>query len=172
MDSVQKMLKAACEDSGNVDFYNGYSGRGMYGKKCVGLTGEYRDIQRLIGEVQRQITQELFETAIDCADDNAEETAAYDLNDKVQDALEKLADQSYDSMGLDMIVYFPKLEELSAKDELPSDDEINSWGSTRLHEFVAEWSDYQSGDDDVETPAGLRRTARLIRDRALEDTPE
>lgn len=170
MDSIQKMLKAACEDSGSIDFYNGYSGRAMYGKKCVGLTGSYRDIQRLIGEVQRQITQELFDTAIDCAD--GEKNAAHDLNDTVQEMLEKLADQSYDSMGLDMIVYFPKIEEMSAKDELPSDDEINAMGSTRLHEFVAEWSEYQTDDDDVETLSGLRQTARMIRDRALEDTPE
>lgn len=168
MDSVQKMLKAACEDSGNVDFYNGYSGRGMYGTKCVGLTGSFTSCMNIVGEVLKQMTQELFSTAIDSTD--GEENAAYDLNDKVQEAIDKLTDMSYDSMGLDMIVYFPALEQLADEDDLPTDDDIDSMDEGDLTEWIAKYADkYQGDDDDVESLSAMRATAKMMRDRIVED---
>lgn len=117
MESVQKMLSAACEDSGEVEFRNDYSGRGMFGRKCVGITGSRSDCQRVIAAVLQQMTQELFEASIDTDDSDREAKAAYDLNDTVQENIDKLMQQSMDSMGLDVIVYFERLEPLT-DDEL------------------------------------------------------
>lgn len=174
MDSVQKLLKAACEDMGEeVSFRNDYSGRGMYGKRCVGITGSRGDCQRVIAEVLRQMTQELFDAAIDC--DEGEENAAYDLNDAVQENIDKLMHQSMDSMGLDVIVYFERLEpltddELSEEDGLPTDDQFDAMDEHALVQWVSKYADtYQSDDDDVETPDALRATAKLMRDRIRED---
>lgn len=173
MQSVQQLLKAACEDSGEVDFRNDYSGRGMYGKRCVGITGSRGDCQRVIGEVLRTMVQELFDASIDCAD--GEENAAYDLNDTVQENIDKLMQQSMDSMGLDVIVYFERLEpltddELSEDDGLPTDEQFDAMSEHQLVQWVSKYADtYQSDEDDVESTDALRATAKLMRDRIRED---
>lgn len=172
MESVQKMLKAACEDSGEVEFRNDYSGRGMYGRKCVGITGSRNECARLVGEVIKQMTQELFEHAIDCED--GQENAAYDLNDQVQQGIDKLLDQSMDSMGLDVIVYFERLEpltddELSEDDKLPTDDEFDEMSEHALLQWVAAHNEYHTPDDDVENWAAVLHTAKVMRDRIRED---
>ncbi len=172
MDSIQKMLKDACEDIGEVSFRNDYSGRGMYGRKCVGITGSRSDCQRVIGAVLQQMTQELFDTAIDSSE--GEEQAAYDLNDVVQENIDKLMQQSMDSMGLDVIVYFERLapltdDELSEEDGLPTDAQFDDMTEQQLLQWVAAHSEYHTSEDDVENWAAVLGTAKVMRDRIRED---
>lgn len=75
-----------CEDA----LYEDYSGRGMYGAKCVGLTGSAADFAMFAAALSEELG---FETA--------------------RDILARLAS---DSMGLEMIFYFPgvNFEEVTA----------------------------------------------------------
>ena len=108
MESIVKQLREACEDSGDVEFRESYSGRAMYGRACVGIVGSMQDCLRVIAQVVVNMTEDVFSTAIDAAD--GEENAAYDLNDKVQEMQTELLRFSYDSMGLDVIIYWPSIK--------------------------------------------------------------
>jgi hypothetical protein len=174
MDSLQKMIKAACTDMGDeAGFRNDYSGRGMYGKRCVGITGTWKDCQRVIAAVLGNLTQELFDASIDC--DEGEENVAYDLNDKTQTAIDQLMNFSFDQMGYDVIIYWERLEplteeELSEDDNLPTDAELDAMDPHALVQWVVKQAPtYKSGDDDVETIDALRVTAKAMRDRIRED---
>ena len=95
MNTVQELLKEFCEDSSEVSFRNTYSGRGMYGRQCVGITGSESDCMAVIAEV------------ITDAHNRCEFDEDFDFG-KVVDTL--LRRQSRDSMGLDVIIYWPNLE--------------------------------------------------------------
>ena len=55
LQKIAEMVQQACLDTegseDEVSFYNNYSGRGMYGNRCVGITGSERACNRLIAEV-------------------------------------------------------------------------------------------------------------------------
>lgn len=174
MESIQKMIKAACADMGDAaGFRNDYSGRAMYGRKCIGITGTMSDCQRVIAATIGQMTQELFDTAINC--DDGEENVAYDMNDAVQEAIDKLLNFKWDSMGFDVIVYWPELEsltddELSEDDSLPTDDEFDAMNEHQLAQWVSRYADtYAADTDNFETPSAIRASAKLMRDRIRED---
>jgi len=97
MPSIQQLLKQACEDHGDVSFRNTYSGRGMYGRQCVGITGDP-------GEVSRVVSQVIKDARLaDVKDDDFD----FDL---LVDTL--LVEYNEDSMGLGTIMYWPCLEPL------------------------------------------------------------
>ena len=62
-----------------------YSGRGMYGKECIGVTVES--------------VQQLFQAILRAAHDNEEMDMLFD--DQI------FADANWDNMGRDYIVYWP-----------------------------------------------------------------
>lgn len=106
---ILKKMKDIAEQAEDVSFRTDYSGRGMYGRRCVGLTGSQTAVQDVIAELVNELVQDLFDDAIDC--DEGEENAAYRKNDEVQEAIRKLlVRQSRDSMGLDVIVYWSNVQ--------------------------------------------------------------
>jgi hypothetical protein len=172
MDSLQKMLSDACEDmGGECQFRNDYSGRGMYGARCVGITGSYRDCQRVIASVLGTMTQDLFDTAIDS---NGNDDAAYALNDTVQGNIDKLMDMRSDSMGLDVICYWERLEPLTDEEignDLPTDAQFDEMSEGELLRWVADNREYHTDEDNVENHGAVLATAKLMRDRISEDVP-
>jgi hypothetical protein len=66
-----------------------YSGRGMFGKTCVGVVAS--DIGGLVADVVSLLTG----------------SSHYTIFDEVSDAFRYM---KTDSMGRDMIVYFPRIE--------------------------------------------------------------
>lgn len=101
--TLQQQLKDAVEGMGGgddeVSFYNGYSGRGMYGRKCVGITGSFSDCMMVLGELIKE----------------AKEEPGFD------DMVDQLLDFKQDSMGRDVILYWPELEDIE-EDERVEDD--------------------------------------------------
>ncbi len=101
--TLQQRLKDAVENMGGdadeVSFYNGYSGRGMYGRKCVGITGSMGDCLSVLGELIKE----------------AKEEAGFD------DMVDTLLGFRQDSMGRDVILYWPELEDIE-EDEWQEDD--------------------------------------------------
>ena len=72
------------EDAGAM--YPGYSGRGMYGDRCLGITGDMWQIGRSIDKVERALRDEGFDDAADAIANNS---------------------PSIDSLGMSMICYWP-----------------------------------------------------------------
>lgn len=105
---ILDLIKDAAE-ANDVDLRTDYSGRGMYGRRCVGLTGNRQDVNAAIAEVIKMAVQELFTETVDA--DGEETTALYNKNDDVQQAIDILVgEQQQDSMGFDIIVYWPDLQ--------------------------------------------------------------
>lgn len=86
-----------------------YSGRGMYGKYCLGV------VVSNIGEFFSNVADMLVQRA--CEDGENHGTVA----NEVDDAVSALRRMKTDSMGRDMIVYFPGIT--YDADEDASDDE-------------------------------------------------
>ena len=95
-----KQLKALIEEAGYEAYP--YSGRGMFGRKCVGLTCP--DVNTAIAD--------LFEAVFDCdVEDVANEEEEYDARMSVHSALcDALRLSAQDSMGYDRVLYFKFVE--------------------------------------------------------------
>lgn len=92
-----------------VSLRTDYSGRGMFGRKCIGLTGTDSEVNAVISETLQMAVQDLFTDTVDLDGDDT--TAAYNKNDDVQRAIATLIGGSArDSMGRDIIVYWPDVE--------------------------------------------------------------
>lgn len=106
MEKLQEVIKQACENL-DVKFYNGYSGRGMYGDSCIGVTGSLQDAMAVIAESIKQVKDNPV-TGMDFA--------------WVVDALLNFRE---DRLGRDTIVYWEELrpldEESQEEDENPDD---------------------------------------------------
>lgn len=113
MNTIQERIKEACEMSGTAT-YRSYSGRGMYGKTCVGIVGSFRDCMNIIAIVVGTQAEELY----DANDDDAS-----DIHYDLQDNLASLMEFNYDSMGLDVVVYWPKIEYIRFDDQSDEEDE-------------------------------------------------
>ncbi len=81
-----------------------YSGRGMYGRECLAIEGA--SAMDIIASMLEKISEE--------GDDAAE--AASDLS-------EALRRSSQDSMGRDMVLYFPHIKFVGEEDEDEDEDE-------------------------------------------------
>lgn len=82
------IIKEFCEDNG-YEFRDDYSGRGMYGKICVGIVGDFNPLWLVLclaDVIRDSVTDDDI-----CAEDF-------------------LGEPRQDSMGKQIIVYFPKLE--------------------------------------------------------------
>lgn len=94
MEKIVRLIEEFCEEYG-LEFRSQYSGRGMFGKNCIGFVVErYRN--PLVTMVR--LTEYLL--------DNGIETVGFRLSDICQD-----------SMGLDTIVYFPKLASIKREEQ-------------------------------------------------------
>jgi hypothetical protein len=97
--TLQHRLRTACREHGNVSFYNEYSGRSMYGKTCVGISGMRSDCIKVIAEVMSDIASE--------ANDHGMV--------RVSKWFETLLNHDMDNMGRDMILYWPQLASIIAQ---------------------------------------------------------
>lgn len=91
-ESVADAIRAFCEENSNAySIYEGYSGRNMFGRKCLGavIREGYSYLDFLVN-----LTQYLDTYGIDDADLELEGVCV-------------------DELGMDTIVYFPKIDEMS-----------------------------------------------------------
>lgn len=84
MRTIVDIIKEEICDGGDIRFYDGYSGRGMHGKRCIGV-----------------VCYNPLKTLVDICD--AVRTEGYEDCSVLEDAC-------MDSMGTDYIVYFPSIE--------------------------------------------------------------
>jgi hypothetical protein len=115
MQALAQLIKDAVEQYGDEDavsFRNDYSGRGMYGRQCIGIVGDESTCMRIVGQ------------AIKDAHAQAD-------NDELvfDDVVDTLLDSCRDSMGRDIIVYWPEVAPLEER-EPENDgqpDEAQEW---------------------------------------------
>ena len=86
--TVAEAIRNYVDENEQYELYEGYSGRGMFGRKCLGVV--IRELDSFMDFIIK-LTRYL--------DDNGVE----DTNFSIEGA-------SYDSLGLDTIVYFPRIE--------------------------------------------------------------
>lgn len=98
---MYEVLQQACEDAA-LETLN-YSGRGMYGKKCLGVTGDeglgplamsFRIVSGLVRMVDMFV-------------DSSEKTFK---KEDLDELLEHMESAQSDSMGRSTVLYFPQLE--------------------------------------------------------------
>jgi hypothetical protein len=121
--AVEYCDKEACGDSG-LSFRPSYSGRGMYGKDCVGVVGGKAEIMELIAYIIQEAhaahvsavvaTAQIEDTLQYAAKRGAAEEVEREASDFAARAVDTLLNFSQDSMGRsDVIIYW---EELSSKE--------------------------------------------------------
>mgnify|MGYP003533288648 FL=1 len=109
--SNETIFKDAIEDTGYS--VRSYSGRGMYGKSCLGFeTTRYQNSIQAVAEIIG----------------NLAETCRFDEELELQDFIEMFSDVQQDSLGLGQIIYFPDIAwekdwEESDTEEEDEDDE-------------------------------------------------
>jgi len=112
MRELVEMIRDAAEDMGDeVRFRDSYSGRGMYGRECVGVVGSEDSCMALVGEVIKRM--------------HYEANPAVDFSQ----AVDLIMNISRDSMGRSMILYWPQLapvEDREADDD-GQPDEAQEW---------------------------------------------
>lgn len=89
MKTLADLIRATVKDTGlEVSFRKSYSGRGMYGRSCIGITGSKAQCQKLIAEVITQMH--------------------YNDTDAVtfEEWCDKIMSFELDSMGYDVIMYW------------------------------------------------------------------
>ena len=104
MKHPQYYLSGAIAEAGEhnlVRFRNDYSGRGMYGKTCVGITGPRYDCQSMIAEA---ISSAIIDWQMVPLGSSREETDLF-----YRELVNTLNSYRTDSMGLDVILYWPEL---------------------------------------------------------------
>lgn len=88
---VRDAILDAAEYAG-VEIREDYSGRAMYGERCIGIVGDVADLVRVVAEAQAIVTQE------------AEEDSLSPLTSAT-----RIPGPKSDSMGREAIFYWPDL---------------------------------------------------------------
>ena len=123
MQSLQQYLKDVCFDNGEVDFRNDYSGRGMYGRKCVGIVSTKTMCMEMIARVIISVKDDL-KHSMNMAD--------YEKDTLFEEYVSTLLDFVEDSMGMSgVILYWPELVPIEEPDDPEDDDE--SWNNSDGH---------------------------------------
>lgn len=119
MTDLQTLIQEAC-DSAEVKFRNEYSGRGMYGRQCIGIVGGDSDCRLVIKEVIKAMAAGLSSAALRPGVGRRPE-GVQQLEDAEHDfdqAIDVLMDYSMDRMGLSDIFYWPALEPIQLEENL------------------------------------------------------
>jgi hypothetical protein len=94
---IVELIKEICDDGNDdsVSFYNGYSGRCMYGEQCVGITGSMSSCMQVIAEAIKH---------------------AHNITDRLDfnAVVDTLLDIHQDTLGRDIIIYWPRLEAIKS----------------------------------------------------------
>lgn len=100
--NIQEIIQEAIINIYNADEYDvrRYSGRGMYGRECFGITCDNHQEALLI-----------FVT--ECLDIIEQSIDATNQMSFVKEALDILLNYCYDSMGRGEIIYWPNIEEFT-----------------------------------------------------------
>ncbi len=114
--NLQQLIRDACAQSKDSDkatlFHNDYSGRSMYGKNCIAISGSHTACQATWAEVIRAASQEVVEAALDGTEEDA-----MMLHSSFTGLVHAICKHKTDSFGYDIIMYWPDLPPLEDDEE-------------------------------------------------------
>jgi len=113
--NLQQKLKDACAYHENARFRNNYSGRAMYGKRCVGIVGSYGECMAVIAKVIIDSRAELSRVQMGSSEEECTRLFT--------EAVYTLLNYTQDNMGLDIILYWPSLGPVPE----PTSEELDQW---------------------------------------------
>lgn len=93
MNATEKAVYEAIKESGGES----YSGRGMYGKRCIGITTDS------ISDTLKEVKDNIEFYGSDDEDDS-------DYADFFSDCMDHIFEFETDNMGLSTIIYWPNIE--------------------------------------------------------------
>lgn len=124
MTPLQHQLRDACKTypEFDVQFREDYSGRGMYGRRCVGIVGRPTECRAILARVICDLREDLKTVQMGSSEEESDRV--------FQEAVDTLLDYATDSMGMGgQIFYWSELEpwpeEEPAHDGQP--DEAQEW---------------------------------------------
>ena len=91
-----------------------YSGRGMYGKQCIGIVASLRNFQKHLTEIIKQCLEDFADAS------HNEDIIGQKEQSKIYELIDELFNYSTDNMGLDYVYYWPSIE---WEEDGPSDEE-------------------------------------------------
>lgn len=109
MKTIQEFMTDIADQSESIEV-RAYSGRGMYGRNCVAITGTNNECMSMIGEVIKMAASEML-------DQDDGDTREFDL------LVENLMSFSMDSMGYDVVIYWPREQWVNTEEEQEDDSE-------------------------------------------------
>lgn len=107
MEKLAQLIRDAVEQYGDEDavsFRNGYSGRGMFGRGCVGIVGDRHTCMDIIAQVIK----------------DAHLQSASDDDIEFDSVVDTILDYSQDNMGMDIIIYWSQIPAI--EDREPEND--------------------------------------------------
>lgn len=104
-------LEAYAGDSENVRFHNDYSGRGMYGKSCVGISGDAQECNAVFCTLIQELAEDLVQ--------HTEEGNGGHALKLYKETVEALYNHRTDSFGRGIILYWPSI----SSEPVTSDEE-------------------------------------------------
>jgi hypothetical protein len=112
--TLQERIKDVAMSMG-IGFRHHYSGRGMFGRKCIGVDGSPLACKQLLSQVASDLAELVFaHTSMDI------ERGAQTL-ESVQEQFGQLMTYSQDNMGYDIIMYWEDLQLEEDEQEEESD---------------------------------------------------
>lgn len=115
-------IEAACDCGyGEVSFRPDYSGRGRYGRDCVGITGSRGDCMKLIAYVISEMASEMASEMVDAI--QSEEDSDTNPQAEFDECVETLLNFGQDSMGRGVIVYWSRLTKVQEAEECEDEQE-------------------------------------------------
>lgn len=89
----------------DVSFRASYSGRGMFGSSCVGVTGSQQSVMAVVADVIKRMANVLTEAVRGGNQDIIGDTEVW-----FADNVDILMDSQEDRMGYDVIIYWQQIE--------------------------------------------------------------
>jgi len=101
MTMLRRKIQLVCKDY-DVEFRNGYSGRGMHNKECIGIVTDHKEAMIIIAEVIKELHCDLDDT---------------DSCQPFNNVVDAILDFKTDSMGRDQIFYWEDLKPLTDEEQ-------------------------------------------------------
>ena len=108
---LQLLLQDFQETANSIEVRQ-YSGRGMYGKQCLAIEGDFSACQEALAYVIAALHEDLIVELDEAHDAEKPYEPSVDFEDFVQKTLK----YSQDQMGLDVVFYWPRVEYVDTDD--------------------------------------------------------
>lgn len=110
MSKLQSLLFTAVDQvPGDGATIQSYSGRAMYGRHCLAITGSKTECAELLSAALQEGFNVAHSHAFDCGEDEKEMRACQQEYTDYLEVLQVIFNHQQDSMGYDVVIYWPSI---------------------------------------------------------------